>query len=270
MQTPQPLPRVASPLDIPQLIRDCMKSSLLNKVTFTRIYPDIPVTGPVIVWRLVRRVLGKEGIETKKPRIRGFGVAGNDKLVTYWGQWTTAVFQFDLFHTSEDEADDLMRKFELFIMESRHILGMSGVDSFIFEEQLQDYSLPTPKEIPQRSIRYVATMTSLYPVYTPRVHQISLSIASTGEVDNKEMTRSADAEDLVGIQYYRILSIGNTPDTVDYVAGVDYDLVEADSGTKIVWLPHGLHPEGGANYYIRYSALVDPVSFSVAGQIPTK
>lgn len=261
------LPRLATPIDIPPLIKGCMKTSALKNVSFSRIYPNEPVKGPVIVWRLIRRVLGKEGKETKKPRIRGFGTSGSDQLITYWGQWTTAVFQFDLFAPSEDEADRLMRNFEIFCLEARHTLGLSGIDSWILEEQLQDYALPTPKEIPVRSLRYTATMTMLYPIYSTRVRQIALSVAGGMDGVSLSLVRSSTADtDQCNIPTDRIISIGNAEDTIDFVAGIDYSLVDnGDTTTAITWLPQGLRPAGGASYYLHYAAPADPVSFVVTG-----
>lgn len=261
--------RVGTPLDIPPLIQECLKNSFLKNVRFSREYPNEPVQGPVIVWRLVRRVMGKEGKERLKPRIRGYQNMGSDRQVTFWGQWTTAIFQFDLFHVSEQEVDELMCKFELFVMEIRRVLCLSGVDQIIFDEQLQDYSLPTPKEIPQRSVRYSAVMTTLYPVYNARVNQIVLSIASATKTDFIAAVRGdSGLTDSVEIDPVRITGIGDNEVDLDYVAGVDYDLSASDDGTTITWLEHGLHPSGGATYYVRYSTLDDPLQFTVPANSP--
>jgi len=203
------------------------------------------------------------------PRIRGIDASSGNDLVIFWGQWTTAVFQFDLFHTSEDEVDELMKRFELFILEARPTLRASGVDTFILQEQLTDYSLPTPKEVPQRSIRYEATMTTLYPVYQPRVHQITLSVAAGTDILGMEVTRTPDSsKDTINLPVIRIIGLGNTSDTTDFVAGIDYDLIDNSDGTATIqWLEHGLRPEAGTTYYVHYSTRVDPLSFAVTGPV---
>jgi hypothetical protein len=255
--------RVATPHDIPPLLQECMKASLLKDVEFSRIYPNKEITGPTIVWRLIRRTLGKENKETKRPRMRGYDTDSHpDRIVVLWGQWSTTIFQFDIFHTSEEEADELMKRFELFVAEARATLRMHGVDTFYLQEQLTDYSVPAPKEIPVRSLRFEATMTTLYPAFQPRIHQIALSVAASTTLASKEIIRTLDTDtDIVDVTPIRIASLGDSAESMDYIACVDYDLVDTgDGSTTIKWREHGLHPRGGNTYYVRYTALVDPLS----------
>lgn len=256
--------RLRDPLDIPVLLAECMKASFLKDIHFSRIYPNDPVNAPMIVWRLVARVMGKEGKETKKPRIRGHYDDGNNAVVIY-GQWTTAQFQFDLISTSDEEVDELMRRFELFVVESRPTLVACGVDQFIFDEQRPDYSLPIPKEMPCRSLRYTAVMSTLYPAYTTRIRQIALHIASTGAQKDIAVVRTAAESDPIDVATTRIVGIAKTEnaDSFDYVAGVDYDLIDFGATATIKWQPYGLHPDEGTTYYVRISTLAEEVSFDI-------
>lgn len=260
-----------TPEMIPNLLEECMKASALKGVVFSQEYPDKPVKVPTIVWHTKHRTPGKENKETKKGRQRGgMQDVNSSTVIEYDVQWSTVIYQFDLFHTSNMEADRLMNEFESFILESMISLIHIGVDTFLFYEQLEDYSLPAVlREIPHRSLRYQATFSVYRPVYYPRIRQI-LSYVKThclgecGYAQSVAVNRTSDDFDTVNIPLPAVLGITDAEETVepDYIAGVDYELSPAEDGiqTQIIWTRAGKRPETGASYYVSHSEL-DALSY---------
>lgn len=256
MQLNLPQIEVLSPIDIPKLLEECKKISAIKDVPFLRVYPDDRVTSPIIVWRIIRRVPGNEGKETKRPRVRSTEY-DEDSTVKYMGQWMTTVFQFDIIAPTDEEADSIMLKFEQFMKEAVPALNYNGVDHMIFDEQLTDYSAQLPKEIPVRTLRYVAVMSVYTPLYTNRIAQIAIRTAAGVETAICEMIHGEN--DIVTVPAARILGMGNSEDSDDYILSIDYDLVDIDSACCCIrWRKFGLRPKEGDTYYVRYAKQLDP------------
>lgn len=255
------------PIEIPDLLRECFARTSIAAVPFTRIYPDVPLTGPMIVWRLVRRWPGKDKKETKRGRLRGMSDSDPDKITMYMGQWQTALFQFDLIHVNEFEADRLMLAFEASIRESQVALSTYGVDNFFFEEQLEDQSLPLNKSCVTRSVRYLATMTVYTPINVARMREITIHVSQTPFNQTLAVEKSTDDFDLVDLHSADVLSINsleNTDDTDNILylpSDIDYAIEPQTDGTiKIQWTDYGIRPTAGNTFYITHSTISDPVT----------
>lgn len=249
-----------TPLSVPELLERGLKKSSLRNIVFTEEYPDERVTSPTIAWSIASRTLGIEGRERLKPRMRLQDVAGKD-AVTYWGQNTTVIYQFDLFDISNKKVNELMEDFECFVFEASQMLYSCGVDKFVFVEQLKDYSLPVPKDIPCRSLRYMATFSAMYPIHTTRIRQILLSFVMGGGKGSSTIIRGSgdsdtitdDADNIIKPDWLVAVSENFVLAEPTYVAGVDYELTEDDDGRAVIsWVTAGRKPETGSRYCVHY------------------
>jgi hypothetical protein len=247
---------------VPLVLADCIKTSALRGVVFTQEYPDSPVKIPTIVWRVYHRTPGNEGKEKYGPRARGGQHNINHSTVVhYWAQWNTVIYQFDLFHATNAAVDELMEKFELFAKEVSSALKNIGIEYFGFYEQLQDYTLPTPKEVPSRSLRYLATFSVTLPLYIPRIRQIDRFVAvntlgKSFEENSLSLVRGDEDVDNINLPLAAITMIADQPlpPAPDYIAGIDYELTVAENGhsTDITWTLAGKRPAAGSTYYVMY------------------
>ena len=264
------MPLYLNPTNIPELLHASMQHSVISDTLFTEKYPDEAVTIPTIVWSIHRRIPGKDGKETRKQRIRKKETSSNNKSVLYFGQWTTVIYQFDLYHSSDHEVNNLMMRFEQFLMESTPALVRAGVETFIFNEQVKDYTLPpVPSRTAIRSLRYLTVFTAIYPVYLENIRNIKLIIDMDAKLETLAITRSAltidniplqetvdnIVQDLRIVEIYQVGDNQITSGTIpDYILSIDYYITKDDvSGQlSVVWITGGKSPETGATYYIYY------------------
>lgn len=265
---------------IPELIRECMQRSSVKDVIFSEVYPKDPVKSPSIVWSIFSRVLGREGKEHLKPRARKVpeDVALADTI--YFGQWTTVLYQFDIFAPSDQEANDIMEKFERFILEATPTLMRFGVSEIIFEQQLKDDSIDAPSETSVRSLRYIVIFDLVYPIQVKRIKDIELVLHMSPIVEYTSLVRGSGQVDYLedttssGGQVYRLLlgnvigisneEINETTDEYYYLENVDYSVVVDDTGRRgILWNTSGNKPTEGDTYYISYTKRTETVDTSL-------
>lgn len=255
------------PIEIPDLLRQCFSSTVIGAVPFLRIYPDKELNGPVIVWRLVRRWPGKDKKETKRGRLRAISEADPDKVTMYFGQWQTSMFQFDLLHINDFEADRLMLNFERAVKECQAAMANRGVDSFFFEEQLEDSSIQVSKAVKVRSLRFLATMTVYTAVDTARIREILLRVAETPLNQVASIVKSSGDTDTIEMRLSDLLSIysiEDDPSSIFLGGGIDYTAEDLNNGTiQITWTDFGLHPLPGDTFFISHSTMSDPVTRTV-------
>ena len=248
---------ILHPLQIPNAIKEGVAQSALKSVPVFRARPSEPFKGPRIVCRIEQRRPGADNHETKKGRVRA-EIQDDDGTVRWiWGQAATCVVQFDFFHNSDDEVDELVMRFESFVLEYRPALIENGLASFLFVEQLPDNYLQVPKDVPNRTMRYEATMSVLHEVSYSRIQQVALSVTDNIQFTHATITRSQTlGYDEIDAADFAILGLysSETSSAPDYIADVDYRLERVDAGaTKIVWLPGALTPAAGGTYVVRYT-----------------
>jgi len=269
------MPRYLTPTNVPELLQQGIQHSGISNTVFTEKYPDEAVTVPTIVWSIARRVPGKEGKETRKPRLREEDRTRPDRDILYFGQWTTVIYQFDLYHSSDQEVNRLMEGFERFLLEATPALVNAGVETFIFDEQLKDYAIPpTPKDTAVRSLRYMAIFTTVYPVYMKRIGNIKMIINMDRTLESLALTRGTTDTDLlptteivddieVTLRIERVYAVSDLIVTSgilpDYIKDVDYYVAWDDTSRQvsIVWLDSGKQPTAGATYYVHYDKITE-------------
>lgn len=252
-------------------IKYCIKQSPLKKATFSRSYPEEVVDTPTITFTILRRTPGMVGKERYSTRLIKVREGTNGRLVEQYGQPMTTTIQFDFFDSTDSEVSILMMQFESLIKEWKPLLMSMGIDYFLFEEQPVDRSLPVPKEIPVRSLRYSVVMRVIDAVSRTRIRQIRLSIAPGVSFESSAITRSISEDfDEVAVASYTICGLYKYEASIvsDYIADIDYTIEEVDANnSKIVWNQYGLHPSSGETYYMRYAPLSEPLLKIIDRQI---
>lgn len=133
---------------------------------------------PVVVYRLTDR-RPAEGIAEKRPRHRDTVVDPNspDRYVLLMGQVFDYFVQFDVMAKSNDEADDLLDKFENFILTYTPFFKESGVNQIWFERQLPDDVITAWRDpVFVRSLVYRLRMEKIVPVVVGQLNQVSIDI----------------------------------------------------------------------------------------------
>jgi hypothetical protein len=241
-----------------------------HRIEFTEEYPKANTQGPVITWRIYRRFPGRGPLERLGPRPRGQGTIEGDLWET-WGQWMTAIYQFDCFHITNREANELAWNFEeaMFTLLGE-LVSLPGIEKIFFDEQVQDSKFDSNDSLNVRSLRYQV----FFDVHHKQQLSVIDSIRTTLYEDLRikgdlEITRSTKTYDILPIDrlqqiIYVWKEISDTQ-RAEYISGVDYKLLQTDSKEYILdWVEKGAKPLAGEVYKVSYSSYQNQTTYRMA------
>jgi hypothetical protein len=244
----------------PRFLGELFKQSgMFPDVQFTPEYPREPVKGDSIVWKVVRRVPGAGRMRERKPRIRHVKYKPRiGEAVVHWAQVFTVIYQFDVISASNTRADELMEKFEQFMLLCAEHLSARGVWRCLFEEQIESDLLQIPQPLAVRSLRYRVVLESVIEVPVPVVQSFNLRVSGGETEEVVQIVRSSgNAEELDITDCAVVFGVYDRDPSEDgameYVCGIDWTLYKApDSGVLyILWLEDGISPPVGSTYYVK-------------------
>lgn len=256
-----------TPYTLPEVLREgLLASGLLPGVTFTEEFPKEAVQGTTIVWHIVRRVPGTEHLRERKPRIRpGEPILAEDgSLLTRWGHVFTIIYQFDVIAATNVKANEVAAVFEDYMFAASQALVARGVWHCVFEEQLEDLTLPLPQGLAVRSLRYRVGLDRVLAVSTPLIRTILIAALQDVQRGQVTLTRGTGVLDVLDVEnlscIWRIdredpdLHPGSEP---DFQEGVDWRLLEEEGTRRHVlhWRPEGRQPAAGDSYVVTYYSL---------------
>lgn len=255
---------------LPRYLEDIIYRIWKEKgVAFVQEGPNKVVTGPTIVWKVYRRLPGREGLERYKPRQRLTTQSSSESIETdLYAQYQTIYYQFDIYDGSNTLADNLLEEFEALLFSLVPLLKNQGVSEFLFDEEFEDTRLKVNQDnIFVRSLRYLCILEKRYAISRSVLREIQLRLLADESVSQTVvLTRGTGGDtdplpDLwvsavynVSLQALDALAYQESPPD-GYIFGVDYTLT-GDSSTgagSLTWLAGGARPSPGASYYARYS-----------------
>lgn len=233
-----------------------------RSVEYTEDFPSDKPNTPIIVYRMVKRVPGWNGVETKKPRLRFWFRTEDNAIMEIWSQWMTCIYQFDCCASSSVEADELCFNLDWFIRNNVGIFLSMGANELVFQEQLEDHLLERTNDIKVRSIRWMARLESLEYRTTPVLNQVNIRVFEPQEEAYEAVVRGPDTDTIDELQQTYIAKIvfvsdpspSGTARTFDYIPGLDFLTLynEITQKTALKWQEAGKRPAPGATYYVRY------------------
>jgi len=261
-----------SPYKLPLLIWDLIQNSWTYKdAVFSQSYPRENVEHPTIVWKIYRRVAGREGLESLKPRYRGSTTSESDPTVIteQYAQWMTILYQFDIYDIDNESTNSLTEEFDELMFFVTPLLQKFGVSEWLFEEELADTELEraASQEIYRRTLRYRCILERKFIKPNPVIQSIQLQqgVMYYHLVNSEPVVRGGlTATDTLQHPWVasvwmattnpQITFVSYSSSGVQYVEGVDFCVtVDVPTGTSnITWFPQGLHPMPGQTYYVTY------------------
>ncbi len=255
-------------ITFPRVIGEIVRNdpTLGNKgrgVAYGTAYPKIQGECPAIVYRLIRRTPGMDGVETRKPRLR-HSVRNEDGSITeIWSQWMTCLYQFDVCAETVEQVEDLLYQFDRLIRDNVGLFLSLGASEVVFEEQLIDQTLPLTLDVPSRSLRWLARLEYLEHRTLSPIDQIRIRTFYPQQEDYERVVRgatTADRDVLAQTYVSQVLHVSDTdsPSGIarddDYVEGVDFEVqYNAKTGqVALSWLEPGKRPAPGQAYYVRF------------------
>lgn len=267
--------QILLPQTLPLVLWNIISNAWKHKdIRFSQHYPREDVTSPTIVWSIDRIVPGCEGVETLKPRYRGYELDSDGlNIKEYHFQWLTIIYKFEIYANSQVNIEDLAMDFNEFAFHSIPVLknlSQGLVHQFLFEEQSSDRELgrQSSQEIYKRTIRYRCVYNRAYVKSVDTLKQIALSFGTTATniVKNEMLTMSSDLSNVLANKWgTEILLVQNDPwmnfpdlppeERSVYVPNIDYSLtLDMKTGnTYIKWVENGKKPSNGSHYYITYN-----------------
>ena len=263
-----------TPYTLPLLIWDVIDNQWNHRdVDFTESWPRTTVEKPTIVWRIYRRVPGKEGLETRKPRFRGQTQTADPTITEeQWAQWHTIIYEFAIYDVSNSSVNSLTEEFEDLMYNITPILKSQGAGEWLFDEQVADEELAreSSQELYRRILRYRCILERKYIKSVPNIMQIFLrSIHSYFPVEDEQVTRGSltNRDTLTNKWVYQVTRCGILQDkhqtTViaaydeigsDYLINIDFKVGLLIDGTSYIeWVSGAKHPKPGDTYYITYT-----------------
>jgi hypothetical protein len=261
-----------SPYSLPLLIWELIQKAWSYKdVAFLQSYPRENVKRPTIVWSIHRRVPGKEGVETLKPRYRGSTVTESDPgiITEQYAQWMTIIYQFDIYDIDDESTNSLTEAFDELMFFVVPLLQKFGVSEWLFEEQLKDTELErrASQEIYARTLRFRCILERKFIKPNPIIQSIQLQQGTMYSrlVNGEQVVRGGlTASDTLQQPWVtsvwmatsdsQITFLSYASSGTQYMEGVDFRItVDVPTGaSSILWLPQGLHPMPGQTYYVTY------------------
>lgn len=259
-----------TPYGVPLLIWDVIENTWADiNVTFTESYPLTKLTnGPVIVWKIYRRLPGKEGVETVAPRLRGYVKSTLDPgaILEQYAQWQTVIYQFDVFAADNQTANDVLTRLEDLLVHMTPILQKAGVERWFFDEQLEDTETmkPMAQDLARRTIRFRCILNRRYTRQVPSIYkiwikQLSESFLSTNEIITRSATNGKLYDTFTHNWVSEVLAVDSLPTITTatsgrYIENVDFYIdVDMHTGTSTInWISGRRHPLPGEKYYVTY------------------
>jgi len=266
-----------TPYTVPLILWDVIENTWADeRVTFTEAYPQTKtIKGPVIVWKIYRRLPGWEGVETYKPRSRGWERSTTDPgtVIDVMAQRQTVIYQFDIFAQDNQTANDLMLRLENLLFHITPTLQAAGVSHWVFDEQLEDVETQTrmSQELSRRTLRYRCFLERRFTRQLPTIHRIWIRpLEGDLTVINERVTRSAlqPYDTLANSWLTEMIAVDAIPVVTTtssgcYIEEMDfYITVEIDGGeSRINWIAGRKHPAPGEEYFVtyKYSISATPV-----------
>lgn len=256
-----------TPYQLPLIIWDIVETHWSDRdVEFTENSPRSDVERPTIVWKIYRKVPGKDGVETLKARVRTSTKTEDGlNIVEQSAQWMTIIYQFDIFHTSNQEVNILTEEFEDLLFSSTPTIKKLGASEFIFDEQLEDREVGgfEKQDIYKRTLRYRCILERKFIRVAPTIQQIWISPATQSKlVSNESIVRSPNSNKdrisntwVTTVRYAAVIQQINLEDVGTYLQGVDFNIVKPslyDGRSYIEWVSGMAHPSPNETYYISY------------------
>ena len=242
-----------------------------RKINFTQAYPRERVDGPTIVWRIISRVPGKEGKETRKPRLRT-AIQDNQQIIHYEAQWMTINYQFDIYEVSAEAVDSLAEEWDSIIGSTVPFLMEKGVEHFMFSQQLQDDTLGYMRqdELYVHSFRYMCILPYYYVNTKQAIRDIYINTESDPDYEVKTIVRGTGVYDNYPEPYldkiYSVYQLIENSERKFFTPNVDFRVLSQKDGTfQLYWLQYGAQPEAGEEYIVEASRFKKVETFSSLG-----
>lgn len=263
------------PYSVPLIIWDVIENFWTDRnVRFTESFPrEDAVTGPVIAWKVYRRITGRDGLETLKPRLRGQYTDPQEPTITreQWAQWQTIIFQFDIYDINNQAVNTLTEDFDDLMYHITPVLKNFGVNEWLFDEQLIDVETQreSSQEVYKRTLRYRCILERKFFKAIPTIQQIWLkATGATQTVLNEKILRSSEsAKDTLANKWAQYIhAVDAIPiTTLSYTSSgyyqqdVDFTLsVNLTTGLSTIdWITGAKHPSPGESYYVTYAYGID-------------
>lgn len=267
-------PRRHSPVNeytVPLVIWDVLEDVWgKSRVDFTQAHPtDDNLSGPRIVWGIYRKIPGKDGLETLKPRARSAvrDPSNPDAYVDTWGQWYTVIYQFDIFTTDHNTANDIVLKFEELMFQITSTLKSAGVVEWLFDEQVLDdvTSGRYVQHLCKRTLRYRCVIDKRYTRQLPSFKRIWIKpISGDILVTNEAVVRTAsigrDYDTLANTWVSSIVAVDTIPLATEassgsFIENIDFitDINLSTGESRLVWLSGAKRPQASSTYYVTYT-----------------
>jgi hypothetical protein len=261
-----------TPYSLPLAIWDIVEKGWSYKdLVFTQAHPRENVEHPTIVWSIYRKIPGKEGVETNKPRWRGSVTDETDPGTRYeqYAQWMTILYQFDIYDIDNESTNDLTEDFEELMFHCTTVLKDLGVSEWLFDEQLIDQELErrVSQELYRRSLRYrcilerkfIKTSQNIQSIWVRQGMDMNIlaenEVITRGGMIPQDVLQNKWASSIWSItKEYKLQFSSVYSSGTQYLEGVDFELiVTTPNGISwIKWLPKGIHPMPGETYYVTY------------------
>jgi len=261
-----------TPYGLPLAIWDLIEQNWTDKnILFTQSYPREDVKRPTIVWKIYRRVPGREGLETNKPRFRMQIEDVDDPSISYdqYAQYMTIIYQFDIFGINNASVNELTEEFDELMFYVTPALKELGVSEWLFEEQLIDTELErqVSQELYKRTLRFRCILERKFIKAVPTIQSIWVQqgIEAAQKKENELVIRgsSTTRDQLENLWVSNVWSVTKEfklefssvyTSGTQYLEGVDYNVVLiAPTGQSYIdWIQGSKHPLPGEGYYVTY------------------
>jgi hypothetical protein len=261
---PDPPLKFVTYVTFPKIIGEILRndSEWGSEFRYTNVFPKTPAEVPCVVYNMIRRVPGMDGIETRAPRIRQEIINEDGSWLQIWSQWMTCLFQFDCCAESRTEAEDLAYRLDAKIRESKGVLLQLGVSEMWFDEQLRDDVLPRIEGVETSSLRWGARLDQIEFQTWPGIQEVRCRVFSPQADAVEALVRGSDLKTKDALAQTHISKIIYVSDpspsgiarTDDYFPDVDFEVFYdfRRGKTALLWLEPGKRPAPGATYYVRY------------------
>jgi hypothetical protein len=264
MSVAAPLVKFVTHVTFPKVLGEILRNDPEwgPEFRYTNVFPKTPAEVPCVVYNMIRRVGGMDGIETRSARFRQ-SISNEDGTITeIWSQWQTCVFQFDCCAESRTEAEDLAFRLDAKIRESKGVFLQLGASEMWFDEQLRDDILPQVGGVETSSLRFGARLDQIEFKTWPGIQEIRCRVFSPQADAVEALVRGDDLKTKDKLTQTHISKIIYVSDpspsgiarTEDYLPGVDFEVFynPLKGETALLWLVPGKRPAPGATYYVRY------------------
>ena len=135
---------------------------------------------PLITYRTIRR-LRNEHFKDIKPRYRTTIEHPHEpgNFIEIYGQIFDVYVEFQIFSTSQEEADELMAEFEEFLEMYKGHFKDRGVQEILFYAQDEDESIPLGRmQMAVRKLQYTVRLERLTPKVSNEIQHIEMKVST--------------------------------------------------------------------------------------------